>query len=334
MKIRRKTQQCLNCGLTLNTIYHYCPRCGQENNDNNVSFGTFVQEFFANYLSFDTKFAHSVVPFLIKPGFLTNRFNEGKRVSYVHPLRLYLIISVVFFFLATWLVRSTLEEISLEDAALDAASSNAAPEVAALDSASAEVVDQVDPAEAFFGLRQVTDVLEDESLTDEEALDSLQRMDSFEIDSTAFTMRFFRQIRRVAQNDLDVFAGFVLQNMPIMMFMLIPLFALLLKLLYIRREKLYVQHLVHALHLHAFVLFLFSLLLLLFLAFNISDPVGNWLITVASWAIVVYVYFSFWRVYQQGWFKTLVKLFMVGIVYFWILFIFGLSEAMISFMIF
>jgi len=329
LKIRRKTQQCLNCGLTLNTVYNYCPRCGQENNDNNVSFGTFVREFFANYLSFDTKFAHSVVPFLIKPGFLTNRFNEGQRVSYVHPLRLYLIISIVFFFLATWLVRSTLEEITLRNAASDAR-----PEVAALDSASAEAIGQVDSAQAFSGFRRITDVLEDETLSDSEALDSLQRMDSFNIDSTGFTMRFFHQVRRVAQNDLDVFAGFVLQNMPIMMFLLIPLFALLLKLFYIRRDKLYVQHLTHALHLHAFTLFLSSLLLLLFLIFNIGGSASEWMVTVSSWMVVTYVYFSFKRVYGQGWFKTLVKLFLVGIVYFWVLLIFGLSEAMISFMIF
>jgi hypothetical protein len=222
--------------------------------------------------------------------------------------------------LATWLVRSSLEEISIEDAASDATP----PEATA----------QIDSIQAFSGLRRVTDVLEDETLSDQAALDSLRRMDSFEMDSSEFKMRIFRQIRRVAQNDLDVFAGFVLQNMPIMMFLLIPLFALLLKLFYIRRDKLYVQHLTHALHLHAFTLFLFSLLLLLFLVFNIGDSVSEWMVTVASWVVVVYVYFSFRQVYHQGWFKTLIKLFLVGIVYFWILLIFGLSEAMISFMIF
>ncbi len=316
MKIRRKTQQCLNCGLTLNTVYHYCPRCGQENNDNNVSFGTFVHEFFANYFSFDTKFAKSAVPFLIKPGFLTNRFNEGKRVGYVHPLRLYLIVSIIFFFLATWAVRSSLEGTSIDNSDLS--------EIA-----------EVDSARAVSGFQRIADILEDESLNDEAALDSLRKMDSFEADSGEFVMRVFHQVRRVAQNDLDVFAGFILQNMPIMMFLLIPLFALLLKLLYIRRKpELYVQHLVHALHLHAFFLFLLSLLIALYLAFSIGDTTISWINFVINLLLAAYAFFSFRQVYQQGWFKTIVKLFLIGIVYFWILVVFGLSEAFISFLLF
>ncbi|MEM9830819.1 MAG: DUF3667 domain-containing protein [Bacteroidota bacterium] len=317
MKIRRKTQQCLNCGLTLNTVYHYCPRCGQENNDNNVSFSTFVQEFFTNYFSFDTKFVKSAVPFLIKPGSLTNLFNEGKRVSYVHPLRLYLIVSIVFFFLATWAVRSSLDEVSIDNPDL-----------------SGDIA-EIDSAQAFSGFGRIGDILKDESLTDQEALDSLRQMDSFEADSGAFIMRVFHQVRRVAQNDLDVFAGFILQNMPIMMFLLIPLFALLLKLLYIRRKQwLYVQHLVHALHLHAFFLFLLSVIILLYLVFNISGPVSEWINFIVSLTLVVYAFFSFRKVYQQGWLKTIIKLFLTGIVYFWILLVFGLSEAVISFLLF
>ncbi len=317
MKIRRKTQQCLNCGLTLNTVYHYCPRCGQENNDNNVSFGTFIDEFFANYFSFDTKFAKSAIPFLIKPGYLTNRFNEGQRVSYVHPLRLYLIISIIFFFLATWAVRSSIEEVALESTILP------------------DDVEEADSTQAFAGLQKILNVLEDETLSDRAALDSLQSLDTFDMDSTALTMKIFHQVRRVAQNDLDVFAGFVLQNMPIMMFLLIPLFALMLKLFYIRRKQwLYVQHLVHALHLHAFFLFLLILLVLPYLVFDVSELAAEWINIVITLVLIIYALFSFRRVYQQGWFTTVIKLFMVGLVYFWILLIFGLSEAMISFMLF
>ncbi|MEQ9440061.1 MAG: DUF3667 domain-containing protein [Cyclobacteriaceae bacterium] len=317
MKIRRKTQQCLNCGLTLNTVYNYCPRCGQENNDNNVSFGTFVREFFANYFSFDTRFAQSVIPFLIKPGFLTNRFSEGQRVNYIHPLRLYLIVSVIFFFLASWSVKQSLAEISLESIS------------------SPDMPNEVDSVQRALGFKQARSILEDESLSDHAAMDSLNRAWGMTLDSTQFATRIFHQVRRVAQKDLDVFAGFVLQNMPIMMFLLIPLFALLLKLFYIRKKKrLYVQHLTHALHLHAFILFLLSLLLVLYLIFDINGTLRIWINLVAALLLLVYVFFSFRRIYQQGWFKTMLKLFLIGIVYFYVLFFFGLSEAMISFMLF
>ncbi|MEO0333017.1 MAG: hypothetical protein AAF223_15270, partial [Bacteroidota bacterium] len=58
---------------------------------------------------------------------------------------------------------------------------------------------------------------------------------------------------------------------------------------------------------------------------------GNFVITLI---LAAYAFFSFQRVYHQGWFKTIVKLFLIGIVYFWILIIFGLSEAFISFLLF
>lgn len=257
----------------------------------------------------------------MKPGYLTNQFNEGKRVSYVHPLRLYLIVSIIFFFLATWVVRSSLEEVSIESASLP----------------DNDNVEEADSVENLSGLRQVVNVLEDETLTDQTALDSLKKMGTFETDSSDLTMRVFHQVRRVAQNDLDVFAGFILQNMPIMMFLLIPLFALLLRLFYIRRKKfLYVQHLTHALHLHAFTLFISSVQILLFLLVgaNFSESVVDWYIFSVYFILAVYALFSFRRVYQQGWFKTVIKLFLIGIVYFWILLIFGLSEAIISFMLF
>ena len=56
---------------------------------------------------------------------------------------------------------------------------------------------------------------------------------------------------KVERSDERYFAGHVIKKLPIMMFLLLPLFALLLKLLYVRQKKLYIIHLIHALHLHS-----------------------------------------------------------------------------------
>jgi len=93
MKTLRKTKKCLNCGQILSDIYDFCPLCGQENTDNNVSFKQLAGDFFSNYFSLDSKFLKSIKPFFINPGYLTNSFNNGKRKSYANPVRLYIIIS-------------------------------------------------------------------------------------------------------------------------------------------------------------------------------------------------------------------------------------------------
>lgn len=98
MRISRKTSSCLNCGHTLNKIYNYCPNCGQGNHNDNVSFSFLVGDFFSTYFAIDSKFGKSVKPFFLKPGFLTNEYIKGKRASYANPMRLYLIISIFYFF--------------------------------------------------------------------------------------------------------------------------------------------------------------------------------------------------------------------------------------------
>ena len=98
MKKRRKANHCLNCGEEFDESFNYCSHCGQENNHNRVSFATLIIDFLNNYFSFDSKFSLSLQPFFFEPGYLTKKFVEGKRASFVNPIRLYLVISLIFFF--------------------------------------------------------------------------------------------------------------------------------------------------------------------------------------------------------------------------------------------
>ncbi len=101
MKHRRKDNHCLNCNLRVESIYNFCPQCGQENTNNKVSVLELLKDLYDDYLTFDSRFLKSMKPFILKPGALTNAFNEGHRIKYVHPVRFYLLISLVYFFVFT-----------------------------------------------------------------------------------------------------------------------------------------------------------------------------------------------------------------------------------------
>ncbi len=324
MKVSVKNSQCLNCGNTLQEADQYCAQCGQENRDSNIPVGAFVYEFFANYLSVDSKIGRSVVPFLFKPGCLTNQFNQGKRVSYVHPLRLYLIISVVFFFLATLLVKQSWEQTSF--------TIEHNPIIYDTDS-----VTSAQLTSKWSAFRQI---MEDRSFTDQQAIDSLNSVavsngwELPDVNSFLGERNLFRQTRKVMQNGLNIFSTYLIQNLPVMMFVLLPFFALLLKWLYSRRKVLYVQHLVHALHLHSFAFLLFALLILCYLTFNISSSANDWLEFIVFLLLIAYIYASFLRVYQQSLWKTGLKILLLGSMYFLMMILFGLSEVLISFLIF
>jgi hypothetical protein len=109
--------------------------------------------------------------------------------------------------------------------------------------------------------------------------------------------------------------GFVATT-PKVMFFLLPFYAFLLKLLYVRSKRYYVEHFIFSLHGHAFA---FSLFVVLMLAAMVpGDALEEWmglLIGVSLLWLMVYYWVALRRVYQQGWFKTTVKWFLLGQMY-------------------
>lgn len=114
--------------------------------------------------------------------------------------------------------------------------------------------------------------------------------------------------------------------LPQAMFVMVPLFALILKVFYAFRRRLYMEHVIVALHSHAF-LFL-SLMVLTLLGFA-KEPVRSHLAIGGS--AIGLVQFAIWvwmplyllimqkRIYRQGWPMTIVKYWLIGSVYFWLL---------------
>lgn len=98
-RIRKRTvpayTHCKNCGEKLQGMY--CHRCGQYALDIRQSFWKFIGQYFENVYQFDSKIWQTLYLLFRRPGFLTQEFNAGKINSYVHPFRLYMCVSVVFF---------------------------------------------------------------------------------------------------------------------------------------------------------------------------------------------------------------------------------------------
>src|SRR6266700_5379646 len=98
---RRKTQSppfthCENCGASLSG--RFCWQCGQAAIDYRRSFRHVIVHVLDSFLNWDSKFFATLGLLIVKPWQLTNEFLAGKRVRYLHPLRLYLLASILFFF--------------------------------------------------------------------------------------------------------------------------------------------------------------------------------------------------------------------------------------------
>src|SRR5205823_4291512 len=87
---------CENCGTQLSG--KYCSVCGQAAIDYRRSFRHVIVDVLDSFLNWDSKFFATIGLLIVKPWRLTNEFLAGRRVRYLHPLRLYLLASILFFF--------------------------------------------------------------------------------------------------------------------------------------------------------------------------------------------------------------------------------------------
>lgn len=385
MKVKkRRSTFCNNCDSELQESYNFCPVCGQSNTDNNITFWTLIKEFLDNYLGIDSKMAHSFVPFLIRPGTLTNRFQEGKIKHFIHPVRLYLVMSLIYFFTISYLlsdvtftsieqnaqekVTSGLEDFTKNEqlkALPDSVKLSFVPDSirnkfsdalnfdAILDSMKMEFGEKSPEAFAvnLDGLlaksgdeprfERLHRLARDVRISDDAFLDSLSNgsgPDNFSFFGREATIHLKSQIRKIFKND-EGFKGFVLGNLPLMMLILIPLFAGVLKLIYVRRKHLYIKHVVHSMHVHSFAYLMYAICLLIcfkiltvanFPAWNV-DAIRSLLSLVFFVGVSTYVYVSFRKVYQQGWFKIFLKFNIVGSIYAFFLIFFFAIELLASF---
>jgi hypothetical protein len=90
----RPETDCLNCGAEITG--KFCPECDQENVDSHENFFHLVGHYTADFFHFESKIPRSVIPLLTEPGFLTKEYWQGRRIRYIHPLRLFLFVSVLF----------------------------------------------------------------------------------------------------------------------------------------------------------------------------------------------------------------------------------------------
>jgi hypothetical protein len=263
---------CLNCGHGLGAAPpRYCPECGQETNVRPPRIGEFIQQFGGAYFSTEGALWRTLALLLFKPGELTRQYLAGRRRHYVLPLRLYLTISL----LALLLVRlvATAELVTADPA-------RAAP------TRSPQAQIALGPGRA--GLKDGVFFCQDLPAW------LCQRLKKrIDVDTKGMT------------DQLERFNDRFLGNLGAAMFVLLPIFALWLKVAYVNRRMRYTEHLVFALHLHAFWFLMVAL-------FTTGVDV---IIAVAMLALPVYSVLAMRRVYGGRWSVTLLRGMAIALAY-------------------
>lgn len=93
------TENCLNCGEVLTG--QHCAHCGQRARVRVLSLWGLVKDLLGDFLDWDSRAWRTLRPLAFRPGLLTQDYLRGRRANYTPPVRMYLILSVAFFLLAS-----------------------------------------------------------------------------------------------------------------------------------------------------------------------------------------------------------------------------------------
>jgi len=323
----RQEKACLNCGTIVEE--RFCTHCGQENIEPHESFGHLVRHFFDDFTHYDSKFFVTIRDLLTKPGFLTAEYLSGKRTTYLHPIRMYLFISFIFFLV----VLSTSKfGASAEKGLTDKASYDARQRItdsiqyriaqARKDSAVAEAktLEEVLPLMRFpedslqegfnFNLFGSIDY---KFLRTYDSLQQSQPSSDRETGIKPWLYhRWYTTLERNGVGSISMMVQKTRNVVPKLMFILLPLFALILKLIYSRKKYYYADHAIFTLHFHCavFLLFLFThIVQLIFPSIKFYVNQGELIL------VFIYLIIALRSVYKQKWFVTILKSFALAVMY-------------------
>lgn len=348
---------CQNCEKQFEKGFHFCPHCGQKTNEE-LTIGVLFYNTISNYFSFDARFFKSFLPLMFKPGYLASKFLGGKRLLYLHPAQMYLFISVIFFFIISFSTRdlvSKADEINQQVVDNDVVKMEKDSVEKVLDSLQiAKMNKPIEQNKKLLGLKdddlKLTDSIINSNFKEKNKNNITWDFDKKKVDSLiavgadekiilkemgmSENPGFFE--RRVYENALKLTkgrgAGGIVQaffdSIPISMFFLLPLFALILKIFYYKKGK-YAHHLVFSFY---FFSFLFTVFSILFAVNRFIFDIPDWI----DWLVAISTYFYFLialiKFYKQNWFLSWIK---SGIITFaFLMFVLPMSFSILAFLAF
>ena len=282
-------QFCRNCGTEVTG--EYCSHCGQREGRADRRFLDAAGEALGDVFDLDSRFWKTLFFLLFRPGYLSAEFMAGRRARYLPPLRLYLVISFVIFLVMSYYTATGIV-IGGGDGAEGRVSENV---VISIDTDEPEAAPGDEAAEDAGEWRA------DIGLADEDSPEWLKDIDQ-RAEENMVKLR----------EDPSEFIETMVDYLPQLMFLLLPLFALLVQVAYLFSPFHYLQHLVFALHCHSFAFLLYLIGYCLVLA---GFEATGWLYL----ALVVYLVLALRQAYGSGLRGAIGKSLFIFFSYFWLL---------------
>jgi hypothetical protein len=314
-----KSANCANCDTPLSG--HFCSNCGQEAVLHAASTREFLHEFIGHYVALEGKLWSSLRLLILKPGELTNEYIRGRRVRYVQPLRMYLTFSVLFFALLKFtsdgethvdnkqttgqnIAAATIKAAGKpqpQDAGSEESKSAARDALADVMSEMAreDAKSDIRAAKAEHTSEQASGQASGHDQQDSTDMNINEEYIDGKLADLPLLRRQWHALNQLpAEEQLKVFKNGMNHYAPYAIFLLMPVFALLLKVLYLGSGRRFGEHMLFALHSNAFAFLMFSVILLAHYGL-LQFLLWCWMIGYLPWAMR--------RVYHSSRFGTFLR---------------------------
>jgi hypothetical protein len=302
MRKRKKSFECANCHHTFNDVNNYCPSCGQENHTHKIPVNHFALELAESLTHFDTKVFKTFRDMVVKPGLVIKNYNSNKRARYVPPVRIYVFLSFIFFFLISILYTGSAEKrsIEMENDVRKSFLENNLDGVGSVNFITKTQISTKDFID-ISSIKPLTNFIIDSFLT------------SRNVKTDWINTRIIHTIIKVYNGETSFKSIYIkmikFSSYALIIFM--PFFAMILKLLYRKKRMFFSEFLVFSIYFHSFIF----VLLTIFLILN-KYLLHNWdFILAIIFVALIYLIVSLKTVYEDGYLKTFFKWLIISLVY-------------------
>lgn len=335
---------CLSCAAQI--AGPYCWNCGQKNDDMRRSSFVLFKDFLKDTFAFDSRMWRTLGLMATSPGSVPTNYSHGRRSRYTPPVRLFLVVSFLFFlvlgvthtmFVALEVRAKTAEEIAVDKAALERLRAQSGPELrekidkVEVDDAQGVITigsDQIDcnitASTRFFVRPQDIRVDEEKWRACSASITQAAQAEigrggaegESAVQGGASPAKTERSVGRLMSAiDLIVANPVAFNNeinvwLPRVMFFMAPVLALILALFIRGRNALLFDHLVLSLYSHAMGFAIIGIAILLG-QFGVPN-----VFPLAIAALGVYFVVALKRAYGRGWIKTVLSSVFVSLIYF------------------
>ena len=325
-EVLRKDKTCLNCKHVVDQ--RFCPNCGQENTESRKTFHHLFIHFFEDLTHYENAFWRTIKNLLLNPSALTSEYLSGKRLSYLAPIRLYIFISFITFFLFAVIPDS---EVDLQKAKQTVTTpvkdenSVRKNSVIVTTKGFKEILEKQNETTqrdsvkyADLGSNRNAQELFNSRYKSVEALDSLQKFGPKSERLSNLEYWVCKKTLYVVKNNtteeiLEKFKESFLHNIPKVLFIYMPIFAFFLWLFHSKKRWYYFEHGIFTIHYFSFLLlmvlllFLIDVLLSYFGESSVASMLNNTIHYIALCWMVYYFFPAHQRFYKETRMVSFVK---------------------------